>query len=136
MATSSTGHGNDSGGPGLSTLGQISMNARDVERAKAFYRDTLDVPFLFEVPGMAFFDLDGVRLMLARAESPEHDHPGSILYFKVEDIDGVHATLSGRGVSFEAPPRLVADMGGYELWMAFFRDSEANLLALMSERAK
>jgi predicted enzyme related to lactoylglutathione lyase len=121
---------------GLSTLGQISMNAPDVGRAKAFYRDTLGVPFLFDVPGMAFFDLGGARLMLAKAESPEHDHPGSILYFTVPDIEEAHAALTDRGVFFEAPPRLVADMGSYELWMAFFRDSEANLLALMSERAK
>lgn len=121
---------------GLSRLGQIAMNAGDVERAKAFYRDTLGVPFLFEVPGMAFFDVGGVRLMLAKAESPELDHPGSILYFHAPDIEAAHRTLTDRGVSFEAPPRLVADMGDYELWMAFFRDSEANLLALMAQKAK
>ena len=121
---------------GLSTLGQIHMNARDVDRAKLFYRDTLGVPFLFEFPGLAFFDCGGVRLMLSRAETPEEDHPGSVLYFKVDDIDDAHAELGGRGVQFEGPPHRIADMGSYELWMAFFRDSEANLLAVMAEKAK
>ena len=121
---------------GLSTLGQIHMNARDVDRAKLFYRDTLGVPFLFEFPGLAFFDCGGVRLMLSRAESPEDDHPGSVLYFRVEDIEAAHGELEGRGVQFEGPPHRIADMGSYELWMAFFRDSEANLLAVMAEKAK
>lgn len=121
---------------GLSTLGQIHMNAHDVERAKAFYRDVLRVPFLFEFPGLAFFDCDGVRLMLSTAEKPEHDHPGSVLYFKVSDIDAAHADLTDRGVQFEGLPHRIADMGDHELWMAFFRDSEANLLAMMAEKSK
>jgi methylmalonyl-CoA/ethylmalonyl-CoA epimerase len=120
----------------LATLGQISMNARDLARATAFYRDTLGVPFLFEVPNMAFFDLDGVRLMIGTPESAEFDHPGSILYFKVDDIRETHAALAARGVGFVHEPRLIADMGRYELWMAFFKDSEDNHLALMSEISK
>ena len=119
---------------GLSTLGQIHMNVQDVERAKAFYRDVLRVPFLFEFPGLAFFDCDGVRLMLSKAEAPEGNHPGSILYFKVPDIEAAHAGLTERGVAFVDTPHRIADMGSYELWMAFFRDSEANLLALMTEK--
>jgi len=119
---------------GLSRLGQIHMNAQDVARAKAFYRDVLRVPFLFEFPGLAFFDCDGVRLMLSKAEAPEDDHPGSVLYFKVPDIESAYADLAGRGVAFVDGPHRIADMGSYELWMAFFRDSEANLLALMAEK--
>lgn len=121
---------------GLSTLGQISMNAHDLERATAFYRDTLGVPLLFRVPNLSFFDLDGVRLMLSPPEKPEFDHPGSVLYFRVPDIAAAHETLRGRGVAFEDEPHMIADMGSHELWMTFFRDSEGNLLALMSEVAK
>jgi len=117
----------------LGKLGQIHMRATDLARAVRFYRDTLRVPFLFEVPKMAFFDLAGVRLMLGEPEAPEHDHPGSVLYFDVADIEDAHRELAGRGVSFEGPPALIARMPDHELWMAFFRDSEANLLALMSE---
>lgn len=118
---------------GLTRLGQISMNARDLARATDFYRDTLGVPLLFEVPGMAFFDLGGVRLMVGTAETAQHDHPGSILYFTVDDIGSAHEILSARGVNFNSEPRLVADMGDHELWMAFFKDSEENQLALMAE---
>jgi predicted enzyme related to lactoylglutathione lyase len=119
---------------GLSTLGQIHMNAQDVERAKVFYRDVLGVPLLFEFPGLAFFDCDGVRLMLSRAEAPEGNHPGSILYSKVPDIEAAHAELTERGVEFVEAPHRIADMGSHELWMALFRDSGANLLALMTEK--
>lgn len=118
---------------GLRTLGQLSMNAKDLGRATAFYRDVLGVPFLFEVPKMAFFDLDGIRLMLATAESPEYDHPGSVLYFRVADIGDAHAAISGKGVTFDAEPHLIATMRDHELWMAFFKDSEGNQLALMAE---
>lgn len=113
------------------------MRALDVGRAVAFYRDTLGVPLLFEVeePAMAFFDLDGVRLMLATPQGP-HDHPGSILYFTVEDIQGTHAALKERGVVFDTDPDVIADMGDHQLWMAFFKDSEQNQLALMSEVAE
>jgi len=119
--------------PGLRALGQLSMNARDLERATAFYRDVLGVPFLFQVPKMAFFDLDGVRLMVATPENPAYDHPGSILYFSVADIREAHAELERRGVAFDTEPHMIADMGDHELWMAFFKDSEGNQLALMAE---
>jgi len=118
---------------GLRTLGQLSMNAKDLERATAFYRDVLGVPFLFQVPKMAFFDLDGTRLMLATPENPAYDHPGSILYFRVADIREAHGALSGRGVAFDTEPQMIADMGDHELWMAFFKDTEGNQLALMAE---
>jgi methylmalonyl-CoA/ethylmalonyl-CoA epimerase len=121
---------------GLSTLGQLSVNVRDLSRATTFYRDTLGIPFLFEVPKMAFFDLDGVRLMLASPEGPGTEQAGSILYFKVEDLTETHGGLTSRGVVFDTGPTLVADMGDHELWMAFFKDTEENQLALMSEVAK
>jgi methylmalonyl-CoA/ethylmalonyl-CoA epimerase len=117
----------------LSALGQISMNARDIPRATAFYRDVLGVPFLFAAGAMAFFDCQGVRLMLGVASGPEYDHPGSILYFKVDDIVATHQLLAGRGVHFRAAPHLVARMPDHELWMAFFDDTEGNTLALMAE---
>lgn len=120
---------------GLSSLGQISMRAKDLARAVEFYRDVLGIPFLFEVPKMAFFELEDVRLMLASPEGP-HDHPGSILYFSVGDIDATYAELRERGVAFDTEPTLIADMGTHELWMAFFKDSEGNQLALMAEVAK
>ena len=117
----------------LGPLGQISLPAHDIDRAVAFYRDKLGVRFLFQVPKLAFFDLDGIRLMLALPEAPEHDHPGSVLYFRVPDIEAAYDALVARGVAFMSPPHLIAKMPDHELWMAFFDDTEGNTLALMSE---
>lgn len=117
----------------LGPIGQIAMNARDLPRALAFYRDTLGLPFLFSAGTMAFFDCGGVRLMLGIPSGPEYDHPGSILYFRVDDIHAMHETLTARGVSFRSTPHLVARLPDHELWMAFFDDTEGNVLALMAE---
>src|ERR671919_3213115 len=108
----------------LSTIGQIAMVAKDVARATAFYRESLGMKFLFEFPGLAFFDCDGVRLMISKAEKPEFDHPGSVLYFKVNDIDATHRDLAAKGVEFTDAPHLIAKLPDHELWMAFFKDSE------------
>jgi len=122
---------------GLSTIGQIAINAHDLERATAFYRDQLKMKLLFSVPPtMAFFDCDGIRVMLSLPDKPEFDHASSIIYFQVDDIHEATQTLKGRGVQFEEDPKFVADMGSYDLWMASFRDSESNLLALQSNVAK
>ena len=124
-------------GFGLSTIEQIAVTAHDIERATAFYRDTLGMKHLFSVPpNLAFFDCGGIRLMLSLPAKPEFDHPSSIIYFKVDDIQEACATLSQRGVQIEEQPIFVADMGTYDLWLASFRDSENNLLALMCHVAK
>jgi len=118
----------------LSCIGQISVTVHELGRAVAFYRDTLGMRLLFEVPPkMAFFDCGGLRLMLAVPEEPEFDHPSSILYYKVDDIQEVWEGLSEAGVDLRRPPHMLARMKDHELWMAFFRDSEGNMLALMSE---
>lgn len=118
----------------LTRIGQIAVNAHDLDRAVAFYRDTLGMKLLFEAPPkMAFFDCGGIRLMIGVPEAAEFDHPSSILYYKADDIQGTHRTLRERGVEFRNEPHLVARMPDHELWMAFFRDSEGNLMALMSE---
>jgi methylmalonyl-CoA/ethylmalonyl-CoA epimerase len=121
-------------GVGITKLGQIAINARDVERAAAFYQDTLGLKLLFKAPpGLAFFDCGGVRLMLSRAEKPEFDHPSSILYFAVPDIQSAHAQMKAGGVHFEDEPHFIAKMSDHDLWLVSFRDSEGNLMALMSE---
>jgi methylmalonyl-CoA/ethylmalonyl-CoA epimerase len=119
----------------LSRIGQIAMPARDIDRAVAFYRDTLGIRFLFTAPpGMAFFDCGGVRLLLGTSEPGKAEHPGSILYYVTEDIEGTHAGLAARGVRFIREPHLVARLPDHDLWLAFFEDSEGNTLALMEER--
>jgi methylmalonyl-CoA/ethylmalonyl-CoA epimerase len=123
---------------GLGAIGQIHVSVTDVDRAVAFYRDVLGIPFLFRVPGqpMAFFDCGGVRLMLGIPDAPEFDHPASIIYYRVADIDAAHQALVGRGVTFRQPPHLVARLPTFDLYLADFQDSEGNALALMSEVVK
>jgi predicted enzyme related to lactoylglutathione lyase len=118
---------------GITGLGQISIIVQDLGRATAFYRDALDLPLLFTAGNLAFFDCGGVRLMLGPAETPELDHPSSILYFRVPDINAAYRHLLEMGVRIEAPPRLIAPMATYDLWMTGFRDSEGNIMQLMSE---
>jgi len=109
------------------------MRVHDLVRAVAFYRDVLGVPFLFEFPPkLAFFNCDGVRLMLSTPE-PGFDHPGSVLYFAVDDIAAMHRILVERGVAFTEAPKKIATLPDREVWLAPFADSEGNTLALMSE---
>lgn len=118
---------------GITSVGQVALNVRDVERAVGFYRDVLGLTFLFQIPNAAFFDCGGLRLMLGTPETPEHDHPASILYYRVPDLHAAHAALRAAGVATEDEPRMIARMPDHELWMFFLRDPEGNLLGLMSE---
>jgi methylmalonyl-CoA/ethylmalonyl-CoA epimerase len=118
---------------GISSVGQIAVPVHDIERATAFYRDQLGLPLLFTAGKLAFFDCGGVRLMLDAPEKPEFDHPSSILYFAAPDITTSHRKMLASGVHFEDEPHVIARMADHDLWMTFFRDSENNLLALMSE---
>jgi methylmalonyl-CoA/ethylmalonyl-CoA epimerase len=121
-------------GPTLNQIGQIFVNVKDLDRAIEFYRDILGMTFLFQAPpNMAFFDCGGIRLMLGIADRPDLNHPASIIYYKVEDIERVYEVFNARGVEFIVKPHLVAPMPTYDLWLADFKDSEGNILALMSE---
>lgn len=119
---------------GLSKIGQIAVRVRDLARAIAFYRDILGMRFLFQAPpGLAFFDCNGVRLLLDKPLDAAFDHPASVIYYSVPDIRQAHEILCTRGVSFIREPHLIANLGNIEVWMAFFRDPDDNVLALMSE---
>ena len=116
-------------------IGQIAVVCKDVARATTFYRDTLGLRFLFEAgPKLAFLDCGGVRLMLSTAEQAEHDHPGSILYFFIRDIEGTHRDLVAKGVAFGDKPHMIAQLPDHELWLAEFTDTEGNTMCLMEEK--
>ena len=119
----------------LSQVEQIAIIVHDVDRAVTFYRDVLGLPFLFQVPQMAFFQCGEVRLMLGIPSAPEFDHPSSIIYFRVADIEAAHQTLVSRGARFRSTPHLVHRAADHELWMAEFYDVDRNTLALTSHKA-
>jgi len=117
----------------IDRIGQIAIRVHDLDRAINFYRDVLGLKFLFRAPNLGFFDCGGVRLMLDTPEDKSADHPSSILYFKVGDIKQSFADIVKRGAASVAEPHMIARMPDHELWMGFFKDSEENTMALMSE---
>lgn len=117
---------------GLATLGQVLVPVSDAERATAFYRDALGIPFLFAFPHVAFFDADGVRLYLAEPESPDFRGKAT-LYFRVRDITEAVTALESRGVVFTDRPHVVHSDGATQLWMCFTKDPDENNIGLMSE---
>lgn len=120
----------------LGPIGQVARGAVDIARAERWYRDVLGLKHLFTAGTLAFFDCGGTRLMLesrSHAEAPELRND-SVLYFRVNDIRAAHAELQRRGVEFLGAPHLIhRHRDGTEEWMAFFKDSEGGLLALMSQ---
>ncbi len=116
----------------LNDIGQIALTVRDLPRAKNFYQNTLGMRFLFEAGTMAFFQCGAIRLLIGVSEEPVAIG-GTILYFRVSDLEKVHAALKAKGVESVEPPHLVARMPDHELWIAFLKDTEGNTLGLMSE---
>ena len=119
----------------LNQIGQIALHADDLNRAVAFYRDTLGMRLLFQAPpGLAFFDCGGIRLMLdAVKEKDTPERLSSLIYYKVADLNATYETLVSRGVSLDSKPHLIAKMPDHELWMAFFRDPDDNIFSILSE---
>lgn len=115
----------------LDKIGQIAILVKDVTRATDFYRDKLAMKYLFAAGNLAFFDCGGIRIMLDKPENFEAKT--SIIYFKVPEINEAHEQMKARGVEFVDKPHLIARLPDHDLWMTFFRDSEGNMLGLMSE---
>lgn len=116
-------------------VGQVLITVEDIDRAVAFYRDTLGIPFLFQVPGqdMAFLDCGGVRLYLGKSDRPDF-HSSPVLYLTVDDIDAAHQRLRQRGVDLLGEPEIVHSDESIALWTMFLRDPDGHHLALMEER--
>lgn len=119
----------------LMRLHQVAQRATDLGRAAAFYGRLLgaDPLAVFDPPGLVFFDLDGVRLLLDRAA------PSALIYLGVEDVRTAVEDLRAQGVAIHTEPHLIFrdDEGtfgpaGSEEWMAFVEDSEGNLVGLTS----
>ena len=117
----------------LDAIGQIALTVTNLDEARAFYRDTLGMQFLFDAGTMAFFQCGSIRLLIGTGEGHAASGSGTILYFRVQNIDSVAAALKEKGVRFEQEPHLVARMKSHDLWIAFLKDPAGNTLALMSE---
>jgi methylmalonyl-CoA/ethylmalonyl-CoA epimerase len=117
----------------IQKIGQIGIPVQDIERAVQFYKEKLGLTLLFNTDSMAFFENNGLRLMLTLPEKEEFAHTSSVIYFDVKDIKSSYETLQENGVKFIDEPHVVAKMGQTETWMTFFKDTEGNTHALMSE---
>ena len=116
-------------------VAQIAVPVRDLDRAKAFYRDRLGLAYLFDAPpGLSFFRCGETRLMLSRPEGPE-TASASILYYAVADARAAQQALAADGIAFEEEARCIARVDDHDVWLAICRDSEGNLLGLMSEQS-
>jgi len=116
----------------LSKIGQIAVRVKELDRATAFYRDKLGLKHLHQAPSLSVLDCGGITVLLTRPENSAEDHPASIIYFDVENIQSAFKSLSDRGVSFVEEPNKVGSLGDVDVWIAIFRDSEENMMGLRS----
>lgn len=117
-----------------SHLAQVAIPVRNLDRARTFYRDTLGLTHLFDAPpALAFFQCGQTRLMLSPPEGPE-TAGSSILYYAVPDARAAGATIAAAGIALEQPAHFLARVADKDIWLAIARDSEGNLLGLMSEQ--
>jgi len=115
----------------LGVIGQIGRSVKDIAAAERWHRDVLGLPHLYTFGNLAFFDCGGVRLLL---EQGTQQPSQSVIYFRVGDIHGAHATLTARGAKFVSAPHMIHRHGdGAEEWMAFFEDNEGRTLAIMAQ---
>jgi methylmalonyl-CoA/ethylmalonyl-CoA epimerase len=120
----------------LENICQVALTVQDLARSRKFYQDKLGMKFLFDAGSMAFFQCGPVRFMIGLSEQPASGASGTIIYFKVEGLQEIHAALSGQGIAFLAAPHVVARMPDHDLWLALLRDPDGNTLGLMSEVAR
>ncbi|MBV8977777.1 MAG: VOC family protein [Alphaproteobacteria bacterium] len=117
-------------------LVQVGLVCSDLDRARAFYRDVLGLPLLFEAAGMLFFQLEGLRLMVGSNVKPGTPIGGAILYFNAPDIDRLGEALERRGVTFTGAAQIVQRTETHELRLREFFDPDGNALALMGMVAR
>jgi predicted enzyme related to lactoylglutathione lyase len=116
-------------------IGQIAITVTDLARAKSFYQHRLGIKFLFDAGGMSFFQCGDVRFLIGTAQQLD-PRAGTIVYFTVTDARAAHASLSAQGVEFIQEPQLVAKMPNHDLWIAFLKDPDGNVVGLMSENPR
>lgn len=115
---------------------QVAQRAENLDRAAEFYSALLGTRPLavFDPPGLLFFNLDGVRLLLERGAPP------SLIYLDVPDVRRLMNELEARGVEVVAAPQVIfrhedSRLGpaGTDEWMGFIKDSEGNTVGLVSQ---
>ncbi|MGR5878703.1 VOC family protein [Bacillus pacificus] len=104
----------------IQKIGQIGVPVKDLNRALDFYKEKLGLSLLFNTNSMAFFECNGLRLMLTLPEKEEFALSSSVIYFEVNNIKDTYERLLGKEVTFIDEPHVVAKMGQTETWMGVF----------------
>ncbi|HFK1471395.1 TPA: VOC family protein, partial [Bacillus pacificus] len=98
----------------IQKIGQIGVPVKDLNRALDFYKEKLGLSLLFNTNSMAFFECNGLRLMLTLPEKEEFALSSSVIYFEVNNIKDTYERLLGKEVTFIDEPHVVAKMGQTE----------------------
>lgn len=117
----------------IQKVGQIGIPVKNLDQAIDFYKNKLGLNLLFNTDKMAFLECNGLRLLLSLPEKEDYAHSSSVIYFEVENIKDTYKDLVEKEVTFIDEPHVVAKMGQTETWMTFFKDTEGNTHALISE---
>lgn len=114
------------------SLQQLALTCTDLDRAIAFYRDKLGLPLLFVTNGMAFFDLNGTRLMIAAdKDRPGISRPTSVVYFDAPDFEAALQRLRASGIPLTGGVEAVQHTDRGDLKLQQFEDPDHNMLAIM-----
>lgn len=119
--------------PNITSLAQVAVSVTDLDRAVAFYRDVLGLPFLFSAPpGLAFFQAGATRLMLSTQDGDSNgSHP--ILYYGVPDIRAAVDSVRAAGAAIRQEAVKIATVGDRDVWLAATVDPDGHIVGLMSE---
>jgi methylmalonyl-CoA/ethylmalonyl-CoA epimerase len=121
----------------MSDVFQVAQRAVDLDRAKNFYARLLQTEptGLFDPPGLLFFQVGSVRLLLDRAA------PSALIYLRVTDLAATVERCRADGVEIITEPHVIfthsddsLGPAGTDEWMAFLTDSEGNTVGLVSHQ--
>lgn len=119
----------------ITGLGQLGITVNDVQVALPFYTAVLGLEFLFApIAQLAFVQCGATRLMLSTPQGAGEVGKNSIPYFQTTNIEQFYTTALQRGATGERAPQLAAQMSDHQLWIAFLKDPDGNLIGLMEEK--
>lgn len=95
---------------------RVLLHPVEVERSRAFYRDTLGLAVYREFEGGIVFFLGGGFLELSR-QATTAPGPNVALWLQVRDVDAAHEELLAAGVEILRAPE-TEPWGLREMWVA------------------
>lgn len=111
-----------------------TLPVSDLQRSRAFYRDTLGLHEEMVTEGGVMYDSGGTQFFVYPSRFKASGH--TQMSWVVADIKAEVAALRARGIAFEAfdQPGIKSVDGivqsGPEVWTAWFKDPDGNLLGL------